>query len=253
METNVFPFPSVPHREFPSTFLVLTKLELYYDSVDLVTLSQEINAFIEKEFGHEVREEEPSDFNVVTMTSSQLQVSYSFEDDKVVCTLGGLKYASFNRSAIPNLRIAVRFVETVLRLKSIKGLSITKVNKWGLNREPAPDLYEAGRLVLRSDFLPSEADCTENPLNGRVTKTEKEWSWQPEESVSVFLKRVIRRSSDSGLIEVSLVTKAIKEQLDTSEIENAACVLNDLLFDVYMGAVTQNVVEMMETSQSTDE
>lgn len=204
--------------------------------------------FIAAEYGNPPEKfEVPEEAATISVSQHNGAVQVEMGNGKAVAEFSHGRYKSFERTLLPQLQRLQRYLETVEGVAEIDSLILRKQNRWQFNCEdPVNEIASVLQVVFKPEYakrlLPTERPG-DNLSNFTISSED-----------TLPIKDYGKLATDMS-IEVSIPAKTLVVRLDfaaeatdvsTDNIDMVAALLNKAIFDGFTGAVSDEVLNLMD-------
>lgn len=250
-----YPFQTIPHKEYPNTFLENTAVTLIsrkWNGEFNDNFANLYSSFVERFFGLKKDAQQFKEKQEVSMTAPEDEVTFTFRPDKANLRVGRKKYHMFVDNIIPELLPLKAFMFGVMERESIENLMVRKLNIFPIQADSVEEVKENVLDIYKFIFKPEllkEVSLVNAPQNA---------PW-----ILDFRKGVFSNNDDEVTIRVGIARaqgyeKTFNVVLDSSSrcansseigegaVDRILLRLNDQLFNAYHWCVGNEIIQLME-------
>ena len=234
------------HRIFNRTFLKQTEVSINFTpAIDSAIFQDKMTHFLKSYFNVDISNETDANSSHLEILSDQTELGFYFEPNRVGFVIGQKSYASFDRTALPMLEKLKSFISDIAKSTDISKLSILKTNIWPIKSE---DAYSDFSKMVRYTFQEHcVSDIINYPVNTDNPQPFKLSKRLPEKVVknSILDTKLSAEIISDVSARLSLTFNASTEQISVSDLISKSLILNDLIYQEFIGTISDNIIDIM--------
>lgn len=250
-----FPFDTIPHKEYPNTFLENTTVSLFskkWDGVFKDSFEVFYPQFVDRFFGLKKTAQEFKDKPEMSVTAPENDITYTFRPDKVNLQVGRKKYHTFVDSMIPELLPLKAFMYGVMECDSIENLQVRKLNIFPIQAESIDEvkknILNIYKYIFKSELLntvivdktPQNAHWIVDFRRGKFSDNED------EVTIRLAIAQVHEIQNSFNVVLDSSARCLNPSDIGEGAVDRILLRLNDQLFNAFHWCVNKDIIQLME-------
>lgn len=250
-----YPFQTIPHKEYPNTFLENTAVTLisrkwngeFNDNFTIL-----YPKFVERFFGLKKDAQQFKEKQEVSMTAPEDEVTFTFRPDKANLRVGRKKYHTFVDNIIPELLPLKVFMFGVMERESIENVMVRKLNIFPIQADSVEEVKENTLEIYKYIYNPELLSALSNE------EPPHDASWILDFRRGIFSNSENEVTVRIGIARAQGYEKTFNVVLDSSArcvnpseigegaVDRILLRLNDQLFNAYHWCVGNEIIQLME-------
>ena len=250
-----YPFQTIPHKEYPNTFLKNTAVTLISGKWNGEFNDKFANlypSFVERFFGLKKDAQQFKEKQEMSVTAPEDEITYTFRPDKANLRVGRKKYHTFVDNIISELLPLKVFMFGVMERESIENLMVRKLNIFPIQADSVEEVKENVLDIYKYIFKP------ELLKEVALANAPQDASW-----ILDFRKGMFSNSDDEVTVRIGVAKAqgfektfnvildlsarcAYSSRIGEGAVDRILLRLNDQLFNAYHWCVSNEIIQLME-------
>ncbi|MDE7455993.1 MAG: hypothetical protein K2M96_04715 [Prevotella sp.] len=252
-----YPFQTIPHKEYPNTFLENTAVTLIsrkWNGEFNDNFTNLYPKFVERFFGLKKDAQLFKETQEVSMTAPEDEITFTFRPDKANLRVGRKKYHTFVDNIIPELLPLKDFMFGVMERESIENVMVRKLNIFPIQADSVEEVKEntleiykyiynidlLGAGALSNEDLSHDAPWILDFRKGLFSNSEN------EVTIRIAIARAQGYEKTFNVVLDSSARCVNPSEIGEGAVDRILLKLNDQLFDAYHWCVGNEIIQLME-------
>lgn len=255
----MFPFPSIPYRQFNYTFLRNVRLSLTFTgrekNEDKERQGEIFKDYLFRYFSLKIEDKDKLQNLNIRILDENKDLIILFHKDRVDIIMGDSGYTTFTDSFIPVLFRMKSFLYDVVTIESITGIQLTKEDSWEMTLDENEEYSEeeAKSIIFSKEFLKtlepdsSISDSENIKFYNTIFKDESRQHGYPETIKVNLVCRDNNEKEKDPLITYTQIGNI--EDCNIKDFDKLILTIRELnksLYDCFFWSVSSEIIKIME-------